>query len=87
MAQEEYARPIWILEDEAVCANCIHYRKHYGKAGEKYFPINAGHCVYPRIKDRKPGNTCLHFESKYIPFNNDKLIKSTPASVAGTCRG
>ena len=52
-------------ENEAVCANCERYHQHYGlRPGSKRYvePINCGHCVYPRIKDRKPGTAaCEHY--------------------------
>ena len=34
------------------CADCTHFVKHYIKMKKRYFPINAGHCTYPRLKDR-----------------------------------
>lgn len=54
-----------IEESEQVCANCKHYIQHYmrverGDSGEfvELRPVNYGHCIYPRVKDRKPGNSC-----------------------------
>ena len=57
---------IRINNREEVCANCEHFTQHYvmfegfiGGIGA----INAGHCAYPRIKDRKPGHpACENFE-------------------------
>lgn len=48
------------LETEC-CANCEHFHQHYRKDG---FPIFAGHCCYPRMKNRKPDDTCKHFKNK-----------------------
>jgi len=52
-------------ENEAVCANCKRYHQHYGifeGDNGKVAPINCGHCVYPRMKERKPGTAaCEHY--------------------------
>ena len=57
---------IHIIEDETVCANCKHYRGHFVRWAEYadgYYQTNCGHCVYPRIKHRHPGNeACYNFE-------------------------
>lgn len=52
-----------IHELEDVCANCKYFRQHYVKEqfGYSFTACNAGHCVYPRIKDRSPGDTCKNF--------------------------
>lgn len=61
-----------INEKEEVCANCKHFIQHYTKTRLKgVSPCNAGHCIYPRMKARKPGDTCVHFafgywEDKYV---------------------
>lgn len=44
------------------CYNCTHFYQHYSKEG---YEIYAGHCSYPRIKPRNPGDTCQNFERKY----------------------
>ncbi len=55
-----------ISEHEEVCANCRHFYQHYGKSVYAYSvsfaAINAGHCVYPRTKNRYPYDTCKYFE-------------------------
>ena len=53
-----------IDEQEEVCANCKHYVQHWVKTKyrEGLSPCNTGHCLYPRKKLRKPGETCEHFE-------------------------
>lgn len=51
-----------ISEREAVCINCKHFYQHYiFTAYSGFSPCNAGHCDYPRIKGRKPGDTCVNF--------------------------
>ena len=43
------------------CGNCIHFIQHYGKDG---IEINCGHCRYPNIKSRRPGDkACKDWES------------------------
>lgn len=44
------------------CANCEHFVMHYRKDG---YPLYGGHCVYPRVKDRKVFDVCEHFQSAY----------------------
>lgn len=41
--------------NEQICQNCEHYYHHYirYKRG-RYVPINDGHCVFPRVKNRTP---------------------------------
>lgn len=54
-----------VFQSEEVCANCRHYFQHYIKDpyGSAYTPCNSGHCVYPRCKERKPGQQgCEHFQ-------------------------
>jgi len=54
-----------ILEIENVCANCKHYHQHYssGPALPSPYWVNCGHCVFPRLKHRKPNcKGCEHFE-------------------------
>ncbi len=56
-----------ISEDEKVCCNCKYFWQHYiyNKHYECFQYCNAGHCVKPRVKDRKPNHkACEHFEKK-----------------------
>lgn len=61
---------ITIEETEAVCANCKHYVQHYmirehplSTTGIGQFStVNCGHCVHPRVKERRPSDTCANFE-------------------------
>ena len=55
-----------ISENEDVCANCKYFRQHYIKEsfGYGFIACNAGHCVYPRMKNRSPGDTCKNFGTK-----------------------
>ena len=58
-------RPIGILEGEEVCANCKHYvQPRYYFLGH-YPAANCGHCHYPRVKHRLPGQTCRRFETRW----------------------
>lgn len=44
------------------CQNCRHFRQHYVSDGKRYDPAYCGHCVYPRVKTRKPDTpACIHF--------------------------
>lgn len=41
-----------------VCCNCTHYYQHYRKGKKRYSIVAWGHCGYPRIKARRPDQTC-----------------------------
>ncbi len=61
-----------INEKEEVCANCKHFIQHYIKSCYTgVSACNAGHCIYPRMKVRKPGDTCIHFAFEY---REDKYV-------------
>ena len=50
---------------EKTCKNCIYYRQHYLLDKECCMPVNCGHCVHGRTKQRKPSHrVCEHFESQ-----------------------
>lgn len=53
-----------IAPDSKACSNCKHFIQHYvrGLYMNDFEPAYAGHCTYPRIKDRKPNNSCDKFE-------------------------
>ena len=59
-----------IADDEKVCCNCKHFWQHYiydkNFLGDyTYIACYAGHCVKPRVKNRKPKyKACEHFEWK-----------------------
>ena len=41
------------------CRSCAHYRQHYvlGPQGRPW-PLEYGHCVAPRLKERLPEHRC-----------------------------
>lgn len=55
-----------ISKEEKVCVNCKYFIQHYiydERFHNDFLPCNAGHCVKPRVKDRKPGRkACERFE-------------------------
>lgn len=61
---------VTIQDGEDVCANCRHFVQHYRMRGcpdvltgaAEVDPVNYGHCTEPRVKPRKPGDTCGRFE-------------------------
>lgn len=55
--------PREILETEC-CANCKHYIQHYYRRDGYYFTVHDGHCMHPRIKNRKPTAYCDRFERR-----------------------
>ena len=51
------------MENEKICKNCAHYRRHYILDKQRCTPVNCGHCIYPRIKKREPNRAaCEYFE-------------------------
>lgn len=51
-------------KDEQVCADCKHFVQYYVKWGVGFSPILSGRCMFPRVKDREPYDTCQYFERK-----------------------
>lgn len=51
---------------EPTCASCIHFRRHYIRFDEfRFTEVPCGHCVYPRLKHRRPDTpACVHFTAK-----------------------
>ena len=40
-------------QESKTCENCRYFRRHYVRgAGNRYTPLDRGHCVHPRLKDR-----------------------------------
>ena len=59
-------KKIEVMPVEKTCGNCIHFLQHYIKDDDGSFGItNCGHCVTPRIKDRKPDSkACIYWEER-----------------------
>lgn len=51
--------------DNKICENCKHFIQHYIELEEKYTTVFCGHCIYPRIKNRKPNEkACDHYKER-----------------------
>ena len=49
--------------ENQTCQNCKHFHQHYGLDGERIFRLQCGHCVLPRMKNKKPEQkACAEFE-------------------------
>ena len=47
------------------CGSCWHFRTHYVERSGRFWPIRAGHCVYPRCKPRACDTpACPHWQRK-----------------------
>lgn len=47
---------------EERCGDCEHFRKHYIRMTEDYYhETNYGHCVHPRLKNRRAEEHCPHW--------------------------
>lgn len=52
-------------EDIPMCVTCAHFEQHYYRHVFGHFePMDEGHCVYPRIKCRRPYDLCDHYKRK-----------------------
>ncbi len=52
-----------ISKEEKACINCKYYHQHYIKVDtQSYIKCYDGHCTNPRLKSRKPSQSCEHFE-------------------------
>lgn len=43
---------------DAVCGNCAHFYRHYVRFGSRCLPLDFGHCVCLRAKDRRDSGGC-----------------------------
>ena len=47
---------------EERCGNCKYFRQHYQRVGRgRYLPLWLGHCVHPRLKNRRAEEHCPHW--------------------------
>lgn len=48
---------------EKRCGNCNYFRKHYIRLYEGcYLPTDYGHCVHPRLKNRRAEEHCSYWK-------------------------
>lgn len=48
---------------DSICKDCKYFRQHYIKFRKNYEEVFCGHCVHPRLKDRKPNTpSCARFQ-------------------------
>lgn len=57
------------------CKTCKYFIRHYIKAGRRFDLIESGHCIYPRLKDRRI----------YTPACEHYCESGMPEQVPGTC--
>lgn len=59
---------IRIMTEDVCCGNCEHFMQHYvwweNGIYSGYTATNCGHCMYPRMKDRRAEQCCQHFSKK-----------------------
>ena len=46
---------------EEFCGDCKHFCRHYVKLKESYLPTRFGHCIHPRVKERRDDEHCPHW--------------------------
>lgn len=65
-----------IEEPLKVCGNCLFWIRHYtGGPGMTYAPVPCGHCHQPRLKHRKPWDTCERFKIRRIRDMSEAELK------------
>lgn len=48
--------------EQKICGQCRHFRRHYILDEQTCKAVYCGHCVFPRLKNRKPDTpACGHF--------------------------
>lgn len=67
--------------ENQTCQNCKHFRQHYGLNEGKIFRLHCGHCVLPRMKNKKPEQkACEKFvqkENKEKDFVSKEYLSKT----------
>lgn len=56
-----------IPDDSCCCINCHNFRQHYIEdhpGSHLAVPVFFGHCMYPRVKIRRPSDTCEKFKER-----------------------
>lgn len=52
----------WQALPEKRCGNCKYFYKHYLRSDlGRYHPTSYGHCVHPRLKNRRAEEHCPHW--------------------------
>ena len=47
---------------EERCGNCKYFYKHYTRSSKgRYLPLDYGHCVHPRLKNRRAKEHCAYW--------------------------
>ncbi len=62
--------------EENICRQCRHFRQHYVLDDQTCTAICCGHCVFPRLKNRRPDTpACGHFVAgeRELPVSRDFL--------------
>lgn len=56
---------IYEKRDDVYCGSCGRVTRHYiwyvppcSPGAGRFMPLGVGHCAYPRIKDRREGQSC-----------------------------
>ena len=52
------------MEEKKYCENCEHFVQHYRRDKKRVYPVHCGHCVYPRVKHRRPDDGCGNWTEK-----------------------
>lgn len=56
---------VYEKRDDVYCGSCGRFTRHYiwyvpprSPDAGRFMPLEVGHCAYPRVKDRREGQSC-----------------------------
>jgi hypothetical protein len=51
--------------EKETCKTCKHFVRHYIRCRNRYEGLERGHCVHPRLKDRRTDTpACQHYSER-----------------------
>ena len=60
------------MNENKNCESCKYFMRHYTKFRKHYIETICGHCIYPRLKDRKTDSpACIHY--KILPKKEQEI--------------
>ena len=59
--------------ENPTCQTCARFHQHYGISEGKIFRLHCGHCVYPKMRNKRPTATaCQHYV--FAPPEEDNFV-------------
>ncbi len=55
--------------EQTTCQHCAYFVQHYAFNKKEIFRVYCGHCIFPRLKTKRPDSkSCIH----YVPSEPDE---------------